>query len=79
MFRMNGMSRAHGCAGVTMFRMNGAFIAPAKTTLPPSMAVVCDCAKVTMFRMNGAFIAPAETTLPPSMGVVCDGPIDALM
>ena len=62
MFRMNGMSRTHGCdgpalRGVTMFSMNGAFYAPrqlllhcsnqlhpcndAKTTLPPSMVVVC--------------------------------------
>jgi hypothetical protein len=57
MFRMNGMSRTHGCVGVTMFRMNGPFFAPrqllqhcsnmlhpcndAKTSLPPSMAVVC--------------------------------------
>jgi len=37
------MSRAHGCAGVTMFRMNG-------------MSRAHGCAGVTMFRMNGAFV-----------------------
>ena len=62
MFRMNGMSRAHGCAGATMFRMNG-------------MSRAHGCAGATMFRMNGSFNAPAETTLPPSLAVVCRGRI----
>jgi hypothetical protein len=62
MFRMNGMSRAHGCAGVTMFRMNGAF--------------VCSCTNDTSAIHGGrSFNAPAKTTLPPSMAVVCHGRI----
>jgi len=35
MFRMNGMTRAHGRAGAA-FRMNRPVFAPAKLALPPS-------------------------------------------
>ncbi|MFT4608171.1 MAG: hypothetical protein ACI9YO_001195 [Gammaproteobacteria bacterium] len=39
MFRMNGMSRAHGCAGLTMFRMNGSslLISDGPSTIAPAL------------------------------------------